>query len=221
MALRIAFGAAVALMALLGGVGFRRDPRRGVMALAGTLLGAILAGFWAAPWGESLASRFVGGNAPRMTFILSCLLFLFCALVVGYGGGLLLGPRERMPIGRRVAGALLGVLNGALIAAYLVRFGAAGDPAFREEVQDWLPARVLHDGLPLLFLGVTAGVALLVFLRASVLVAARRRAARAALAAAAPPTAAPTTAPPAPGETVASPRQAESDVLNKANDAVP
>src|SRR5262245_5610875 len=56
MALKIALGAAVALMAVLGYVGFRRDLRRGVLALAGTLLGAILVGFWGASWGQSLAA---------------------------------------------------------------------------------------------------------------------------------------------------------------------
>jgi hypothetical protein len=206
MALQISFGAAVALMALLGFIGFRRDIRRGVLALAGTLLGAIMAGFWAAPWGQGLAGRFVGGNAPRLTFIVSCLVFLFCALVVGYGGGLLLGPKERAPLPRRVAGALLGVLNGALIAAYLLRFGSAADAGLREEIQAWVPARVLHDGLPLLFLIVTAGLSLLVLVRALLAFAGRDRAP-------AQPKPAATSPAPSPG------RVDDPDVLNKVNDA--
>src|SRR5258706_10931500 len=108
MALKIVVGIAAALIVGLGFVGLRRDPRRGVVALAGTLLGAIMAGFWGDRWGQSLAERFVGGDTQRLTFVVSSLVFLFCALVVGYGGGLLLGPKERAPFQRRLVGGLLG-----------------------------------------------------------------------------------------------------------------
>src|SRR6185436_19820085 len=77
MALNITIGAALILIVLLGVVGFRRDARRGVLALAGTLLGAIVVGFWAAQWGQALASRFVGGDAQRLTFIVSRLILVF------------------------------------------------------------------------------------------------------------------------------------------------
>jgi hypothetical protein len=174
MALKIAFGAAVALMALLGYVGFRRDLRRGVMALAGTLLGAILVGFWGDSWGQLLVAR-LGGDPQRMTFIASCLGFLLTVLIVGYGGGVLLETKERAPFPRRLAVALLGILNGALVAAYLLRFGALADAGFREEVQVWMPARVLHDGLPLLFLGVTGVAAALVLVRSLIVFANRDR----------------------------------------------
>jgi hypothetical protein len=209
MALQISFGAALALMGMLGFVGFRRDIRRGVLALAGTLLGAIMVGFWAAPWGQSLASRFVGGTTPRLAFVVSCLIFLFCALLVGYGGGVLLGPKERAPLPRRIAGALLGVLNGALIAAYLLRFGTAGDAGLREAIQAWVPARVLHDGLPLLFLLVTTGLSLLVVVRASIAFAGRDRAPS--------PAAASQQKPDTPAPALSS--VDDRDVLKKVNDA--
>jgi hypothetical protein len=207
MALQIVFGAAVALMALLGFVGFRRDLRRAVLALAGTLLGAIMASFWAAPWGQSLSSRFAEASSSRLMFAASSLIFLFCALLVGYGGGLLLGPKERAAVPRRVAGALLGILNGALLAAYLLRFGSAGDAGLRELIQAWLPTRVLHDGLPLLFLLVTAGLALLIVVRALIAFAGRDRAPKVL------DTAPKSAAAGAPG------RVDDRDVLNKVNDA--
>lgn len=165
MALKLVVGTAAALMLLMGIVGFRRDLRRGVMTLAGTLMGAIMVGFWSDRWGQSLADRVGSGDPQRSTFIVSSLIFLFCALVVGYGGGMLLGPKERAPFQRRLVGTLLGILNGALVAAYLLRFGAASDGSLRELAQDWLPARLLLDGLPLLFLIVTVGIALLVLVR--------------------------------------------------------
>src|SRR5262245_5860027 len=174
MALKIALGAAAALLALLGYVGFRRDLRRGVMALAGTLLGAILVGFWADTWGQGLAAR-LGGSPQRMTFIASSLGFLLTVLIIGYGGGLLLGSQERAPFPRRLAAGVLGILNGSLVTAYLLRFGALADAGFSEEVQAWAPARILHDGLPLLFLGVTGVVAALVLVRGLIMLANRDR----------------------------------------------
>src|SRR5262245_45871189 len=118
--MELAFTIVVALvLAVLGLVGYIRELRRGLLALIGTLVGALLVDFWAAPWGQSLASRFVGGDAQRLTFIVSCVLFLWGALFVGYGGGLLLHrPKERPPFQRRLVGALLGGLNGVLIVGF-------------------------------------------------------------------------------------------------------
>jgi hypothetical protein len=222
MVLKIVVGIAATLIVWLGLVGFRRDLRRGMMALAGTLLGAIMVGFWGDRWGQSLADRFVGGDPQRLTFIVSSLIFLFCALVVGYGGGLLLGPKERTPFQRRLAGALLGILNGALIVAYLLRFGTANDGAARETIQDWPPARMLHDGLPLLFLAVTIGLALFVVVRVLLSFAGHvppapaKPAAEARKPASTPAVSSPTPAAPAP----ATPRVDDVDVLGKVKDAL-
>ena len=209
MALKIALGAAIALLALLGYVGFRRDLRRGVMALAGTLLGAILVGFWGDTWGQSLAVR-LGGSPQRMTFVASSVGFLLTVLIIGYGGGLLLGSQERAPFPRRLAAALLGILNGALVTAYLLRFGTLADAGFSEEVQAWAPARLLHDGLPLLFLAVTGVVAALVLVRGLIVLANRDRL----------PPPRPTATQSQPGVAHAPGRVGASDVLDKVNDAV-
>jgi hypothetical protein len=216
MALKIALGAAAALLALLGYVGFRRDLRRGVMALAGTLLGAILVGFWGDAWGQFLTVR-LGGSPQRMTFIASSLGFLLTVLVIGYGGGLLLGPRERAPFPRRLAAALLGILNGALVTAYLLRFGTLADAGFGEEVQAWTPARALHDGLPLLFLGVAGIAAALVLVRGMIAFANRDR-----LPPPRPTVAQPQSAAAQPQSTAApaSGRVGSVDVLDKVNDAL-
>jgi hypothetical protein len=216
MALRIALGAAAVLLALLGYIGFRRDLRRGVMALAGTLLGAILVGFWGASWGQSLAAR-LGSSPERMTFVASSLGFVLTVLLIGYGGGLLLGPKERLPFPRRVAAVLLGILNGALITAYLLRFGTQVDAGFSEEVQAWMPARVLHDGLPLLFL-VVAGIAtVLVLVRGLIAFANRDR-----LPPLRPTVAQPQSAAAQPQSTAApaAGRVGTVDVLDKVNDAL-
>jgi hypothetical protein len=213
MALNITIVAALVLLVLLGFVGFRRDLRRSVLALVGTLLGAILVGFWAELWGQSLTQRFGGGNPQRLTFIVSCLIFLFSVLVVGYGGGVLFGPKERTPFPRRLASGLLGLLNGALIVGYLLRFGTASNPDFLETVQDILPARILYDGMPLLFLVFTFGVAMLVLVRAAALFRGRE------LGAPAKPSemALPKPAPPPAAAAPSTPRVDERDILEKIN----
>jgi hypothetical protein len=110
--------------------------------------------------------------------VVNCLLFFFCALVVGYGGGLLLGhAKERASFSRRLVGALLGLLNGALIIGYVLRFATAQQPesGFATTVRNTLLARVFHDGLPLLFLGIAIVVGVLVLLRGVVVAVALGR----------------------------------------------
>jgi hypothetical protein len=166
------------VLLLLSLIGYWRDIRRGVLAVAGTLLGAILVGFWGERWGQALAKSFVGGNPGTLTFVVNCMLFLFCALIVGYGGGLLLGhTQERVPFPRRLTGALLGLLNGALIIGYVLRFATAQQPesGFATTVRNTLLARVFHEGLPLLFLGVAIAVGVVVVLRGVVVAVALGR----------------------------------------------
>ena len=75
---------------VLGLIGYFRDPRRGMLALFGTLGGTALVSFWGRQWGESLARRFVGGDPQRITFVVSCVVFLGSGLLVRYGRGMLL-----------------------------------------------------------------------------------------------------------------------------------
>lgn len=207
MALVLTVVAALVLL-VLGIVGYWRDIRRGILALAGTLLGAILVGFWGEPWGQELAKRFVGGDRQTLTFVVNCVVFLFAALFVGYGGGLLLGrAKEPAPFPRRLAGALIGLLNGALIVGYVLRFATSKNSAFLETVQSIALARVLHDGLPLLFLGLTIGVTALVLLRLLLLAVGISRPAPTKPAADARP-AAPTAKPP-------TQQDRQRDVVNK------
>ena len=200
----------VLVLAVLGLVGYIRDSRRGLVALIGTLAGALLVDFWAAQWGQALASRFVGADPQRSTFIVSCVLMLWGALIVGYGGGMQLArAKERRPFPQRLAAALLGVLNGVLIVAFLLRFAVASQPAFAATVQALPLARILYDGLPLLFLGAAAISTLVVLTRGIVLLAGRRAA----------PVASSTPAATAPAVSSSTPTQRinDRDVLDKVN----
>lgn len=190
LALTIALAVAILTPAL---VGLWRDARRGVLALAGTLLGDTLAAFWAAPWGEAM-SRAVGGEAAVNQLFISLALLLVSSLLIGYGAGDLLPPapaKQTMP--RRLLGALLGLLNGVLLAGYALRYATISSPAFAEELIGVPLAEAVRDGLPLLFLGLAATLAAIILARRLVLLLRRPRAAPAVTPASAPTTALPPT----------------------------
>jgi uncharacterized membrane protein required for colicin V production len=205
----LAFTIIIALvLVVLGLVGYIRDLRRGLLALIGTLAGASLVSFWGAPWGLALAGSFVGGDPQRMIFIVSCALLLWSALVVGYGGGMLLGrAKDRLLFQQRLIGALLGVLNGVLIVAFLLRFAVTSQPSFSALIGSSPLAKILFDSLPLLFLGVAVVVTLAVLVRGILLFATRGTAPAA-------PAATPATSASAPTQ-----RIGDRDVLDKVNSA--
>jgi hypothetical protein len=124
MTLTIVLGVVVVLFGLLGLV---RGVRRGVVALAGTLLAAVLVDLWREPLALWLRES-VGPERPALpTFALVAALFMLTALIVGYGGSVLL-PRPD-PQAKKISpvldvpiGGLLGALNGALIVSYLLRY---------------------------------------------------------------------------------------------------
>jgi uncharacterized membrane protein required for colicin V production len=205
----LAFTIVIALvLVLLGLVGYIRDLRRGLLALIGTLAGASLVSFWAAQWGQALAGRFGGGDPQRLIFIVSCALLLWSALIVGYGGGMLLGrAKDRLLFQQRLIGALLGVLNGVLIVAFLLRFAVASQPSFAATIESSPLANILFGSLPLLFLGVAAIVTLAVLVRGGMLFATRRTPPPA-------PAATPTTSTSAPTQ-----RIGDREVLDKVNSA--
>lgn len=157
MEIAIAIATGVALL-VFGLVGYRRDLRRGVMALAGTLLGVLLVNFWAATWGQSIAAWLGSDSAGVITSIVSIITLVLTTLLVGYGGGTLLpAVKEKPSFWSRVAGALLGVFNGALLVAYVLQYATANNPAARAQISSSITGRLLIEGLPWLFLG-TAGL---------------------------------------------------------------
>jgi hypothetical protein len=170
LALTIALAVTIATPAL---VGYWREPRRGLLALGGTLLGATLASFWAARWGQDMA-RALGGSPATPTLFISLGLLLAGALLIGYGGGVLLpAAGTRLTLPRRLLGMLLGLLNGVLLAGYALRYAAEASPGFAEELIGVPLAELVRDGLPLLFLGLALVLALLILARRVVLLVRR------------------------------------------------
>lgn len=100
-------------------IGFWRGVVKEGMAAGGILFGALLADNWSTRLGATGSNLLnITQNAGR--FIAIELLLVAFALVVGYGGGSLLAPPAR-GIGRRLGGALLGAINGALLLAFSLR----------------------------------------------------------------------------------------------------
>jgi hypothetical protein len=153
------------VLAVLGFVGYVRDLRRSLLALLGTLVGAILVNFWGDQWGASLASRFVNADVQRITFYVNCAVFLWSALVVGYGGGILLNRIKDRSFQQRLTSALLGLINGVLIVGFLLRFASAKQPSFAPVIEANPLAKIIHDGMPLLFLAVAGLVTIMIIIR--------------------------------------------------------
>jgi uncharacterized membrane protein required for colicin V production len=200
------------VLVVLGLVGYLRDLRRSLLALLGTLGGAILVNFWGNQWGASLASRLVDADVQRTAFYVNCAVFLWSTLVVGYAGGILLNRARDRSLSQRLTGAVLGLVNGVLIVGFLLRFATSNQPNFAPVIQANPLAKAIHDGLPLLFLAVAGVVTLLVLLRAAFSLFGRG----------APPPAQPATPKPAapqPASSTAEKRIGDPEILKKLTEA--
>lgn len=117
-------------------IGLWRGALREWIALAGILLGSMLAAEWAEPWGRDLAAQ--TAIDPRVAnFAVAALFFLGVTLFVGYGAGVALPYRPDLSWPNRVLGATLGLGNGLLILSSALRImqrhlfdGAPGSPLF-------------------------------------------------------------------------------------------
>jgi uncharacterized membrane protein required for colicin V production len=189
MTLTVVLLAAVAVLALIG---LMRGVRRGLLALAGTLFAAVLVDLWNERLVDWLRSTLRPEQPALPIFLLTASLFLFTALIVGYGGSALL-PRpepqakQTAAIVDRPLGALLGALNGALIGSYLLRYadeiwvdGSVGELALADPV-----ARVLELWLPWFVMAMVGATTIFVLLRLTTTFLRGRVAAQQAAAAAA------------------------------------
>lgn len=159
------------VLALLGLIGLFRGVLRGLIALAGTLLGAVLVDLWQERWADWLRSSVERTAWP--SFLLTAAIFLLVALLVGYGGSLIL-PRamlkaQSIGLFDRLLGAFVGALNGALIVSYLLRY--AQEIWAEGEATALITAspvtQILDAFLPWFILAMVATTALFVVLRAT------------------------------------------------------
>jgi hypothetical protein len=115
----------VALAALLGIIGLLRGAGREVVVAAAVTLGALIYQQWGNLWAIDLNSMASGITVGWAKFTLGLLILTSTTLFVGY----LLGNRlvdAPMSAGTRLMGGLLGLLNGAAIAGWVLRYAYDG-----------------------------------------------------------------------------------------------
>lgn len=158
-------------LVILGLVGLIRGVRPGLVALAGTMLAAVLLDLWQERWATWVRETFRPEQPALPIFLVFTALFLLVALLVGYGGGILLPRRSpKLPppgILERLLGGLLGALNGAMIAGYLLRYAEAiwPDDTIAALVAASVPATTLNAWLPWFMLALVGATGVFVLFR--------------------------------------------------------
>ncbi len=156
---------------LLGLIGLARGVRAGLVAIAGTLLAAVLIDLWNQRLGAWIREMLRPELPALPTFLLVAAVFLLTVAIIGYGGSALLPrapaqSRSRQALDR-VVGGLLGALNGALIASYLLRFADAAwaSGAVADLLATSPMARVLLLWLPWFMLALVVSTGAMVVIR--------------------------------------------------------
>lgn len=164
MGLTVTLGVCIVLAGLLG---LARGVRQGLLALAGTILAAALVDLWSAPIADWVRGTF-GPEQPTITVFASVAgLFLLASAGIGYGAGALLPPAARSDLLDYVVGALVGLLNGALIVSYLLRYALDlwGGGAAAGLIAGAPIAGLLVRWLPWVLLAMVGGTGVLILVR--------------------------------------------------------
>lgn len=111
--------AILALVAIFATIGFIRGVQREVFATAAILGGWAMASAWTDRWQERI-SDLIRVSEKTSGFIVTAGLVLGALAILGWGAGSAVGAYAG-GIGQRFAGAVLGGINGVLLASYGVR----------------------------------------------------------------------------------------------------
>lgn len=157
----------------LGVLGFRRGIQSGLLTLVGTLVAAALVDLWQGSIARQLGTWLHTENPNGWVLIVVSLAFLAVTLVVGYGSSVLL-PRSDDVVApdmrERIMATLVGILNGALIASYLIHYTITildnGD--FRAALTQSPVTSILHMWLPWFVLAIVIALGLVVIWRVAV-----------------------------------------------------
>jgi uncharacterized membrane protein required for colicin V production len=161
-AITIGTGLLLVGLAILGAT---RDVGRSVAALTGSLLGAVLVTFWAEPLANELSRRLGNSDVGTLTRVTSLALFGIAVVLVGYGSWLLLARSTHAAPLTRVVGGLLGLLNGGLIAGFVLRYAAYTNDPFLAFINASPLGWPIYERLPQLLLVATSIIGLLVVIR--------------------------------------------------------
>ncbi len=115
----------VAVMVLLGILGLLRGAGRELVVAAAITLGALIVQQWGALWASDLNSISSGISVGWAHFMLGLLILSAVTLFVGYllGNRLVDAPTSAST---RLMGGLLGLLNGAALAGWVLRYAYVG-----------------------------------------------------------------------------------------------
>lgn len=108
-------------MLVFGVLGFVRGTVRETVLAATVAIAAFINSQWAGQWGGGLYGIFGGWPQQQEQFWISLVVLWSITLVVGYGLGTLL-PRQPLRSQSRLAGLLLGLMTGAALAGWSLRY---------------------------------------------------------------------------------------------------
>ncbi len=158
------------LIALSGFWGLWRGIQRGFLTMLAILFAALLVNLWGSTWTLQLRDRFQIEDMTGLEWLTTIIAFSLMTVILGYGSGLLL-PRpktpQRMKFNERLIGGFMGVLNGMLVMAFVLRYGIAlRPPAFAATVRSDSILSLLHAWLPWYILGTALILHVLIISRA-------------------------------------------------------
>lgn len=120
----------VALAVVLGIVGLFRGAVREALVSVSVLLGALIIQTWAALWAGDAVEAFPSLDRTQTELALNIVVMGLVVLVVGYLlGSALVSRADTISASSRLAGALIGLANGAAIGGWLLRLGYLANPS--------------------------------------------------------------------------------------------
>ncbi len=169
LTLLIIFGIVLIALAVVGGM---RGVHEGTLALIGTLIGAVLVDLWHPVWYEWVRESLRPEIPAVPTWAIASTVFLGVVVLVGYGSGLLFPRQPRddeigVPLRERIVGVLLGLLNGALVCSYLLRYtiDILHNPEFDTVVATSVTLQTLYDWLPWFVMSVVFVLSVMIIAR--------------------------------------------------------
>lgn len=110
----------VILILLFAPIGFMRGPVKETFVTLGVLFGALLADYWARPWGRDLDSM-IGLGDEQAAFVVAMAFLVAATFIGGYGIGVALAGSEFSMQGR-VLGGFAAMFNGALLVSFTLQY---------------------------------------------------------------------------------------------------
>lgn len=110
----------VILILLFAPIGFMRGPVKEIIVTLGVLFGALLADYWARPWGRDLDSM-TGLGDEQGAFVVAMAFLVGATFIGGYGIGVALANSD-FSLQGRLLGGFAAMLNGALLVSFTLQY---------------------------------------------------------------------------------------------------